>query len=214
MHLSEGVLSAPVLVAGAGLALTGLAIGLRRLDYEHLPLAGLLSGAFFIGSLVHLPVGLGSVHLILNGLLGVILGWGAFPAIFTALLLQAILFQYGGLTVLGVNTFSMGFSAVLSWYLFRLILRLVPGRLGLQLGAFLGGALGVGLASLFTALALALSNEAFCTAAKVLFWANLPIMLLEAVITMFTVAFIVRVRPQMIFCQPNPEASSFSPKRG
>ena len=47
------------------------------------------------------------MHLILNGLLGMLLGWAAFPSIFVALMLQAILFQYGGITVLGVNTFNM-----------------------------------------------------------------------------------------------------------
>ena len=53
-----------------------------------------------------------SAHLILNGLLGVVLGWAAFPVIFVALLLQAVLFQFGGFTVLGVNTATMGLGAL------------------------------------------------------------------------------------------------------
>ena len=69
--------------------------------------------AFFVGSFVHVPIGLSSAHLILNGLLGAILGWAAFPAILTALLLQAVLFQFGGITVLGVNTFNVAGPAVL-----------------------------------------------------------------------------------------------------
>ena len=67
----------------------------------------ILAAAFFVGSLIHVPIGPSSVHLILNGLLGMLLGWAAFPSIFVALMLQAILFQYGGITVLGVNTFKI-----------------------------------------------------------------------------------------------------------
>ena len=41
-------------------------------------LAGLLGAAFFVASLIHVPIGFSSAHLILNGLLGVVLGWAAF----------------------------------------------------------------------------------------------------------------------------------------
>jgi cobalt/nickel transport system permease protein len=39
---------------------------------------------------------------------GLLLGGAAFPAILTALLLRAMLFQFGDLTVLGVNTVDYG----------------------------------------------------------------------------------------------------------
>ena len=112
MHISEGVLSPAVLGAGAVLAAAGIVIGLRKLDYDRLMTVAILAAAFFVGSLIHVPIGPSSVHLILNGLLGMLLGWAAFPSIFVALMLQAILFQYGGITVLGVNTFNMAFPAV------------------------------------------------------------------------------------------------------
>lgn len=96
MHISEGVLSPAVLGAGAVLAAAGIVIGLRKLDYDRLMTVAILAAAFFVGSLIHVPIGPSSVHLILNGLLGMLLGWAAFPSIFVALMLQAILFQYGG----------------------------------------------------------------------------------------------------------------------
>ncbi|MDR2055404.1 MAG: cobalt transporter CbiM [Desulfovibrio sp.] len=198
MHVSEGVLSPAVLGTGAALAALGTAVGLRRLDYDRLMTVALLSAAFFVGSLVHIPVGLGSVHLILNGLLGVLLGWAAFPAILAALALQALLFQYGGLTVLGVNTFNMAFSGVLSAYVYRALARFLPGPRGRKAAAFCGGALGVALAGLFTAAAMAFSDEGFLVAAKLLFLAHLPVMVVEGLITLFTVAFIARVRPEML----------------
>ena len=198
MHIAEGVLSPAVLGAGAALGAAGVALGLRRMDGGRIMEVGILSAAFFVGSLIHVPIGVTSAHLLLTGLLGVLLGWAAFPAILAALLLQALLFQYGGLTTLGVNTFTMGTSAVLAWYAWRGIRRLWPGPAGEKAAAFCGGALGVALSALLTALALAFTNEGFVTAARLLLLAHLPVMAAEGFITMITVGFIARVRPEML----------------
>ena len=101
MHISEGVLSAPVLITGAVLTAVGVGIGLKKMDYEKIPEVAVLTSAFFVASLIHIPIGPSSVHLILNGLIGLLLGWSAFPAILVGLALQAILFQFGGFTSLG-----------------------------------------------------------------------------------------------------------------
>lgn len=202
MHIAEGVLSPAVLGGGAVLALAGTAQGLRRLEYDRLVAVGILSAAFFVASLIHVPVGLASAHLVLNGLVGVLLGWAAFPSILVALLLQALLFQFGGITVLGVNTFTMGFAAVASWYVFRAVCRLCPGMGGVRAGAFMGGALGVALAAVLTALALAFTDEGFWLAAQLLLLAHLPVMLAEGLITMFTISFIMRVRPELLGMAP------------
>lgn len=198
MHISEGVLSAPVLLGGAILAIGGVGIGLKKLRPEKVTLCGILSAAFFVGSLIHVPLGITNAHLLLNGLLGVALGWAAFPAIFVALLLQALLFQFGGLTTLGINTFCMGFSAILAWYSFRGIYLLFPSRKGLNAAAFCGGFLGVGIGSLLTSAALALTKKEFMGAAIALLAAHLPIMFVEGLITMFVVAFIEKIKPQML----------------
>ena len=95
MHISEGVLSGPVLLSGAALAVAGTAIGLKKLDYDQVAKVGMLSAAFFVASLIHVPIGPSNAHLILNGLVGLLLGWAAFPAILVALVLQAVLFQFG-----------------------------------------------------------------------------------------------------------------------
>lgn len=208
MHIAEGVLSPAVLGAGWVLTAAGTAVGLRKLDYDRLMTVAILAAAFFVGSLIHVPIGPSSAHLILNGLLGVLLGWAAWPAILAALILQALLFQYGGLAVLGVNAFTMGFSGVLAWYAYRGMVRLWPGTAGLRAAAFCGGALGVAGAGLFTALALAFSNEGFLAAARLILAAHIPVMLAEGLITMFTVVFIARVRPEMLHTplRPHPAA--------
>lgn len=198
MHIAEGVLSPAALCAGSVLAAAGVAVGLRRLDWDRLMSAGILSAAFFVGSLIHVPVGVASAHLLLNGLLGVLLGWAVFPAILTALLLQGVLLQFGGITVLGVNTFTMGFGGVLAWWCFRAVAHAWPGERGLRAAAFCGGALGVASAALLTALALGFTDNGFQTAARLLLLAHLPVMIAEGLITMFTVGFLARVRPEML----------------
>ena len=130
MHIAEGVLSPAVLATGYALTAAGTALGLKKLDYDRLMTVAILAATFFVGSLIHVPIGITSAHLILNGLLGVILGWAAFPAILAALALQALLFQFGGLVVLGVNTFTMGFSAVVAGYVFRGLCRAWPTPAG------------------------------------------------------------------------------------
>lgn len=196
MHISEGVLSLPVLAGGAGLALAGLGYSLRKLPWKHIMSVGILSAAFFVASLVHVPLGPGSVHLIMNGLLGAILGWAALPAITVALFLQALLFQFGGLTALGVNVCLMAYPAVLCGLLFRRFFR--AGGLGGRAAAFACGALAVLGSALLCALALALSGEAFLTTAWAVFLAHLPIMAIEGLLTCVIVAYLMKVLPELL----------------
>jgi cobalt/nickel transport system permease protein len=171
-------------------------VGLRRLDYDRLMTVAILAAAFFVGSLIHVPIGPASAHLILNGLLGVILGWAAFPAILVALVLQSVLFQYGGFTVLGVNTFNMAFPAVLCFYLLRPLLART-GRLR-TVGAFCCGALSVAGAGLLTALSLSFTREGVLQAARILFVAHIPVMIAEGIVTVLAVSFLARVRPELL----------------
>ncbi len=197
MHISEGVLSAPVLAGGAALSAAGLALGLRKMGFERLPQVALLSAVFFVASLIHLPVGPASLHLVLNGLVGLLLGWAAFPAIFVGLTLQAILFQYGGLTGLGVNTLSMALPAVICYYAFAPWLRR-GGKAALLTAAFAAGFCSVLLAGVITALSLYLSGEAFLAAAWGVLAASLPAMVIEGVVTSAAVWFLKMVRPSSL----------------
>ena len=67
---------------GAVATVAGTAVGLKKLDYNQLPQVALLSAVFFVASLVHVPIGPSSAHLVMVGLLGLVLGWATFPAIF------------------------------------------------------------------------------------------------------------------------------------
>ena len=196
MHIAEGVLAAPVLAGGAVLAAAGTAIGLKFIDYDRIMTVALLGSAFFVASLIHIPIGPTSAHLLFNGLIGVILGWGAFPAILVALLLQALLFQFGGLTVLGVTTVNLALPAVLMGLLCRPWI--ARGGRAQAVAAFVGGAGGVLLAGLSTALVLIWSGEAFVPTAKLLFIAHLPVAAVEGVVTVVVVRFLAKVQPEML----------------
>jgi cobalt/nickel transport system permease protein len=197
MHISEGVLAAPVLIAGAGLAAAGTAIGLSRMDYDALPRVGLLGAAFFVASLIHVPIGASSVHLLLNGLCGLLLGWMAVPAILVGLTLQAVLFQFGGLTVLGVNTFLMGTPAVLLGVVCQPY-TLSRNRVTRALVAFACGAGSILLAALGMAGVLALTGQAYVTVAKLVALAHVPVMVVEGILTVFCVEFLRKVKPEML----------------
>ncbi|WP_022853227.1 cobalt transporter CbiM [Thermodesulfatator atlanticus] len=203
MHISEGVLAAPVLIAGAAATTVGTFLGLRKLSPERIPQVALLSAAFFVASLVHVPLGPSSVHLVLNGLVGIILGLATFPALLVALFLQAILFQFGGLTTLGVNTFNMAFGGVVVYYLFRPLIYLFRPLIKSQkpllvgIGAFLSGALAILISGILVALELVFTGESFYTSAKLILAAHLPVMLIEGIITVLLVSFLKKVRPEI-----------------
>ena len=196
MHISEGVLSAPVLISGGVLAFAGTAIGLKKIDYEHIAQVGVLSSAFFVASLVHVNIGPSSAHLILNGLMGLILGWAAFPAVLVALLLQTVFFQFGGLTTLGVNTVIMALPAVICYYAFT---PMIHKQNSLALfAAFSCGFASVFLSALFVGLALIFTEENFWEVSTLIVIANLPVMIIEGIITIFCLLFLKKVHPAML----------------
>jgi len=196
MHIVDGALANPVVIGGAIAAAGGVAMGLRSLDLERIPTAGVLSASFFVASLIHVPIGPSSVHLIMNGLAGLLLGWAAFPALFVGLLLQAVFFGFGGLTVLGINTLNIALPAVLAWLLFgRLIGQGTPVQGAIWGG--IGGAFAIAMTTLMVAASLALSGDEFIPAAKLVFFAHIPVMAIEAVLTGFAVLLARKVKPEL-----------------
>jgi len=197
MHIVDGALSAPVLISGAVLTCAGVFIGLKKMDYDHLPLVGVLASLFFIASYIHLPLGFSSVHLIMNGLLGILLGWVAFPALLVALLLQVIFFGFGGLLVLGVNTLNIALPAVIVYYLCYQGVRGKSAKKAALWGAF-GGASSIIITSVMVAFSLALSGESFVLAAKAVLPAHIPIMIIEGFVSYAAVYLIHTVKPEFI----------------
>jgi len=181
MHISEGVLPGWCLITGWALTAAGLYIGLRSINGRKIPRTALLSAVFFVASLIHVPVGVTSVHLLLNGLAGALLGWAVFPALFVALLFQALLFQFGGITVLGVNTFNMAFPGVVAYYVVKPLLK--KGTTGALIAAgVLAALIGVFLSAAFVSAELMSIGSSFTKTAELAFLAHIPVAAIEMVI--------------------------------
>ena len=198
MHISEGVLSPAILTGGAALTAIGVGIGLKSIDYEEIPYLGILTAGFFVASLIHLPVGPSSVHIILNGMLGLILGWQVFPSILVGLALQALLFQFGGITTLGINTLNIALPAVTCYYLFGWGVKKSSGRLLIIITAFASGCCAVLFAGILVGFSLYLNGDAFLPAAKLLVAAHLPVMLIEGILTATCALFLKKVKPDIL----------------
>ncbi|MBP1910074.1 cobalt transporter CbiM [Methanolobus bombayensis] len=200
MHISDGVLSFQVIATGWIIALILNAIILWRCKSRHdmaeeIPKISIMTGAFFVASLVHVSIGPTSVHLLLTGLLGVVLGIMAFPAMLVGLTLQAFLFQHGGITTIGINNVMMGIPALLAYLIFRYGYR--KGINASVLG-IICGALGVILSGIFLALMLITTGEEFTEIAYAIVVAHIPVMIIEGIITGSVVTFILKVRPELL----------------
>lgn len=201
VHIVEGVASFPVVAGCAALAAAGVGYGLRRLDPDALPRTAVVGAAFFVASLVHVPVGPSSAHLLANGLMGLLLGWSALPAMAVALLLQAAFFGFGGVTTLGVNLVLIGAPAIAVHYLFRTAARRERGAWAAGFGA---GAVAIALSATLAATVLALSGQAFVPAAQLVLVAHLPIMVAEGLVTAAAVGLLARVKPDALWPGPAP----------
>jgi cobalt/nickel transport system permease protein len=118
VHIADGILQRPWWAGGFVVMALLAWWGAWRVRDEEIPRIALMAAAFFVASLIHFKVGPTSVHLLLNGLLGVMLGRRAALAIPIALFLQAALAFHGGLLSLGVNACVITLPALFAGVLF------------------------------------------------------------------------------------------------
>ena len=213
MHISEGILPAQLCISGYGLTSLITWYSLRQINrlpnpQASIPKASLLTAAFFVASSIHIPIPIGSsVHLILNGLLGTVLGYYAFPAILIGLFFQGIMFGHGGLTTLGINALIMGIPAILAYQIFQL--RHVLGKgirenLSMRIFGFIAGAVAIGVSSLIffsliiTNLPSGFDSSLEQTAIYGLMIAHIPLMGIEGILTAMVVSFLHRVMPELL----------------
>jgi len=125
VHISDGVLTWPWWSGGFALAIGLAVLGAWRIRDEEIPQVAVLTAAFFVASLIHVPLGpITSAHLLLNGLMGMVLGTRVALAIPVGLFLQAALIGHGGFYSLGVNSCVMVLPALLAWQIFTHLQRI------------------------------------------------------------------------------------------
>lgn len=212
MHIPDAVV--PPQIYASGYAITGLFTwySLRQINKQgnpapQIPKAALLTAAFFVGSAISIPIPPMSVHLVLNGFLGVVLGYFAFPAILIGLFLQALMIGHGGFTTIGVNAAMMGIPALLAYHIFQLrhlLTKQSEHRRIIGIFAFVGGFVGLALAALIyvgliiTTISSDFDVSAERTAVLTLLLAHLPLAILEGGFTAILTIYLQRVKPELL----------------
>jgi cobalt/nickel transport system permease protein len=202
MHIYEGILTATpagqgVLLAGTVAAAAGTMIGLRRLDEDQIPKAAVLGSAFFVASAIQVPIFGSSVHLVLSGLMGLVLGWAIFPTVLVGLILQLAFFSIAGPTALGVNTLIMALPGVICHYLFRSFV-CSKDRWVIFASGFAAGLIAILLGALLSAAALVLAGKSYAMLAGFFLTAHLPVALIEGLVTGSVVVLLRQVRPEVL----------------
>ncbi len=172
IHLPDGIVAQPWWIGGfAGMAAM-LVIGAWRIRDEEIPRVAILTAVFFVVAQIHVPLPVGSAHLLLNGLVGVILGRRAGLAIPIGLALQMALFQHGGWTTLGVNSCVMGIPALLAWLMFDGLRRLPWVRRPWFRGVLVAASFALFLLSLLYGVTLLVTNRLDGSEALYTGWAD------------------------------------------
>src|SRR5512137_538185 len=164
MHIPDGFLSFPVSIFFWLVSILVVGYALKRVRYDigerQVPMMGVLAAAIFAGQMLNFAVAGGtSGHLIGAALAVIILGpWAATLVLTCVIAVQALIFQDGGLLVLGANIFNMAIvSVTVAYMVFRTVRRLAGDRSwGLLASGFLSAWASVEIAALGTALELSI----------------------------------------------------------
>ena len=194
MHIADGVMSIEVASTLGAVSLGACAYALKTLDHEKITLVAAMSALFFIASFIHIPLGPTQIHLLLLGVIGLFLGVQSFLAIAIALILQALLLGYGGLSSLGANIMIMALPAYLSGFFYHRLLIHFPKKIAF----FMLGSLSLALSVLLLSVILYLSNSDFILASYTLFLANIPSMILEGILSLFILLYLSKAIPNLL----------------
>jgi cobalt/nickel transport system permease protein len=158
VHISDGILADPWWLGGFAVAGLLAYFAARRIREEEIPKVALLTAAFFTASLLQVRVGPTSVHLLLNSLVGVVLGRRAGLAIPVGLALQVALLGHGGFTTVGVNSVILTLPALLAWQMFGLLDRESWLRVPWYRAGLIGTGTAIWLLSLVFSVVLIVTN--------------------------------------------------------
>lgn len=214
MHIPDGFLSWPVALVFWGISAVLIVLAIRRsraeLGERQIPLMGVMAAFIFAAQMINFPVAGGtSGHLLGGALAAILLGpWAGMLVMTSVIGVQALLFQDGGLLVMGANIFNMGLlTALVGYGLYRGVanrstrVRLTTAGAAAWLSVMAG--------ALATSLQLWLSGTALLSVVvPAMLGVHALIGLGEALITVGALAFILRTRPDLVAAQRRPERSS------
>ncbi|HSK94696.1 MAG TPA: energy-coupling factor ABC transporter permease [Candidatus Angelobacter sp.] len=135
LHAPDGFVSVPIAIAMWVVTAVVVAIAVRQtnrhLDDRAVPLLGVMAAFIFAAQMFNFPVAAGTSGHLLGGVLAaVLLGpWAATLVMTAVVAVQALLFQDGGLVIMGANIFNMGIVGTLGGYwLYRALCGVLGGE--------------------------------------------------------------------------------------
>ena len=196
VHISDGLLEPEWLIGGFAVLALGLGLSLLRIDERDIPRIGVLTAAFFVASQMHYKLAFVSVHLLLNGLAGIIVRKRAALVIAVGLAMQKMLFDHGGWTTLGINFCVLAVPAWLAGICFS------KCRSWAKPGFWLGLILGLLCATLTVLMhvsVLYLGGKGDWTAlALTSLAAHVPVIALEGIGVGFAVKVLAKGKPEWL----------------
>lgn len=204
LHIPDGFLSLAISIAFWAATIILLIVATRKtrgeLGERQIPLMGVMAAFIFAGQMINFPVAGGtSGHLLGGALAAIILGpWAGMLVMAAVIGLQALLFQDGGLVVMGANIFNMGLlTALIGYGLYRSV---ANQNLGVRLAvAGVAAWLSVMAGALLTALQLWLSGTSpLNIVLPAMLGVHAIIGVGEALITVAALAFINQTRPDLL----------------
>jgi cobalt/nickel transport system permease protein len=208
MHIPDSFVSVPVALSTGVISTAALAIALRRsqtnLGQRHAPILGLTTAFIFAAQMINFPVAGGtSGHLLGGTLAAIILGspWAGMLCIATVLIIQAVLFADGGITVLGANILNMALIGVwVGWLLTQTLQKLFGGSQGrLPLAAGIAAGVSVVVAAIACGIELAISGTApVGLVLPAMTGVHILIGVGEGLITGGVIAYLANARPDLL----------------
>ncbi|QEZ89121.1 cobalt/nickel ECF transporter CbiMNQO, S component CbiM [Aliarcobacter cibarius] len=195
MHISDGILTLEVTIVSTIVAFGFLFYSFKNLSNDKIALASAFSALFFVASFIHIPFGPTQIHLMLLGFIGIFLGSISIFSISLALILQALLLGFGGVSSIGANILIMGVSSYLVFLLFNL--RILQ-KLNEKIKFFLVGFSGILISSIILFFLLIFSKNEYENVAYSIFVINIPTMILEGLVTLFLFLYIKKAMPNLL----------------
>jgi cobalt/nickel transport system permease protein len=206
MHAPDGFFSPWLSLVGWIITGTMVLLAIRntktQLGERQIPLMGLIAAAIFAGQMLNFSIPGGtSGHLLGGTLAAVLLGpWGGVLVMTTVVATQGLLFQDGGLVVMGINIINMGIVTSFSGYfVYQLIKRSLKGNTGTLVGGFVAGWVSVVLTSVFASIELAVSGTSpLVVALPAMVGVHIFIGIGEGLLTAFALGFILSTRRDLV----------------
>jgi cobalt/nickel transport system permease protein len=213
MHMSDGIVNAPisavfgvVAAAGLGYSLVRARADLHAGDDRTTPMAGLVAAFIFAVQMINFPVLPGvSGHLLGGALAAILVGpWLGALCVGIVLVVQALLFADGGLTALGTNITNMALIGTWTGFVIALALRRLAlhSRAGLVTVAFVSALVNTVVASLGFVMEYAIGGAggaSLGTVAVAIIGVHILIGIGEGIITALTVGAVASARPDLVY---------------